>query len=655
MLMKGYGWITDCTIGEWIMADITLFVPREEMLQQAHNITQADSYNINEIKMINTADSVSEARSALAKGTNIIIARGYQASLIKHYTNIPVVEITLTGQEMGLLITKAKNIVKKDRPVIGVVGFSNMFCDMTYFNQIYQIELRTYLAPDAEELQNAIQRAIGDNLDIIIGGDTAIKAASDAGIASLFLSSTEDSIREAFKVAEKMRYAIDIEKRDTAQLETLLDYSFSGILKINKSGNVVIINRIMEEILNKSSSDVVGKPITEVFKDISLENINKILLEGNEIYSSFITVNDIALVVIIAAIKVDNNIEGAILTCHKVKKMKQLEAEILRERYLYGYITKGNFNDIPHSSKEMQRSIALARVYAQARSPVLICGEIGTEMELFAQAIHNNSLSKNGPYITVNCFGINDEMQNEILFGSTQGETETGKNEGTIVTANHGTLLISEIDKLSLNSQYRLYRVIRYKSLIRNDIEKTMSNDVRIIATTTRKLSVLVQQGLFREDLYYLLSGLTIDVEPLRNRPEDLENLIDTYIKLYCDMYSRYHVLTVGAKKILLEYPWYGNLIQLESFCDRMILSANQRTLDELYIKHLLNELYPIIQQHSNREKVIIYKDPEAVVITETLEKYDGNRTLTAAELGISKTTLWRHMKKYGISNKYEA
>jgi len=639
--------------GEKIMAEITLFVPREEMLQQAHNIVQADNFNIKEMKVINTSDSVSEARSALARGANIIIARGYQASLIKHYTNIPVVEIQLTGQEMGLLITKAKQIVKKERPVIGVVGFSNMFCDMTYFNQIYQIELRTYLAPDAEGLHSAIQQAINDNLDIIIGGDTAIKAASDAGIPSLFLSSTEDSLREAFKVAEKMQYAIDLEKRDTAQLETLLDYSFSGIIKINKSGNIVIINRIMEEILKKSSSDVVGKPVTEVIKDISIDIINKILLEGNEIYSSFITLNDVALVVIIAAIKVDEKIDGAIITCHKLKKMKQVEAEILRERYLYGYIAKGNFDDIPHYSKEMQKSIALARIYAQSRSPVLICGEIGTEMELFAQAIHNNSLYKNGPYITVNCFGISDEMQTEIIFGS-RNEKSSDNNEGALAAANHGTLLISEIDKLSLNSQYRLYRAIRYKSLIRNDIEKTISIDVRIIATTTKKLSVLVQQGQFREDLYYLLSGLTIDVEPLRNRPEDLEYLLDMYIKLYCDMYSRYHVLTSGARKILMEYPWPGNLIQLESFCERMILSASHRSLDEPFVKNLMDELFPNIHHQNNREKIIVYKNPEAIAITEALEKYDGNRSLAAAALGISKTTLWRHMKKYGISNKYD-
>lgn len=635
------------------MADITLLVPREEMLHQAHNIIQSENYQIKEVKLINTADSVSEARSALARGTNIIIARGYQASLIKHYTNIPVVELTLTGQEMGLLITKAKRIVNKKRPVIGVVGFRNMFCDMTYFNQIYDIELRTYLAEDTEELHSAIQVALQDKLDILIGGDTAIMAASDEGIPSLFLASTEDSIREAFKIADKMKYAIDIEKRDMAQLETLLDYSFSGIVKINQSGNIVIINRIMEEVLNKSVSDVIGKPICEIFKDIPVENLNQVLQEGNEIFSTFITVNDTALVVILAAIKVDMQIEGAILTCHKVKKMKQLEAEILRERYLYGYIAKGNFEDIPHSSKEMQRSIVLAKSYAQSRSPVLICGEIGTEKDLFAQAIHNNSLSKNGPFISVNCFGINDEMQAEILFGSDPLDGNKEKKDGALAAANHGSVLIGEIDKLSLISQYRLYRVIRYKSMIRNDIEKTMSIDVRIIATTTKKLSLLVEQGLFREDLYYLLSGLTIEVEPLRNRVSDLSMLIDTYMKLYCDMYSRYHVLTAGAKKVLMDYPWHGNLIQLESFCDRMILSATHRTLDEIFTRHLLEELYPVIRQQNQVNKIVVYKDPEVIALADVLEKYQGNRTLAAEELGISKTTLWRHMKKYGISNKY--
>ena len=635
------------------MSEIALFVPREEMLHQAHDILLTKKYTIKEMKVIASADAVSEARSALARGTNIIIARGYQASLIKYYTNIPVVEIQLTGQEMGLLITKAKKITKKNRPVIGVVGFNNMFCDMTHFNQIYDIDLRTYFVSNPDELSIAINQAINDNLDIVIGGDNAITAATRAGIPSLFLSSTEDSIREAFKMAENMKYVADIDKRSVAQIETLLDYSFSGIVRMDQKGNILVINKIMEEILGKESAEVEGKPLVEVFKEIDKEKLEETLREGNEIYSTFIRVNKNAIVIIVAPIKVDNQIDGAILTCHKIKKMKEVEADILRERYLYGYIAQGTLEDIPHKSKCMQKNIALAKVYAQSNSPVLLYGEIGTEKELFAQGIHNNSLRKNGPFVSINCIGISEEMQTEVLFGSTK-ESEKDKEQGALIAANHGTILLSEVDKLSLNNQYQLYKMIRYKSLIRNEIVRTMSIDVKIIATTSKNLSILVKQGLFREDLYYLLSGLTIDVEAIRNRPEDLEYLIDNYVKLYCDMYSRFHVLTAGAKKRLLEYPWYGNLIQLESFCDRMILTASHRSIDEAYVVKLLEELYPILgQQNSSKEKIVIYKDPEAIKISETLEKYDGNRTLAAEELGISKTTLWRHMKKLGITSKY--
>ncbi len=636
------------------MSEITLFVPKEEMLHQAYNIVNTENYDIKEMKVITSADAVSEARSALTKGTSIIIARGYQASLIKYYTNIPVVEIKLTGQEMGLLITKAKKIVKKNRPVIGVVGFNNMFCDMTHFNQIYNIELRTYLVSTPDELSVAVNGAINDNLDIIIGGENAITAASKAGIPSLFLSSTEDSIREAFKEAENMKYAADIEKRSMAQIETLLDYTFSGIVKMDQIGNIIMINKIMEEILGKASAEVEGKPVIEVFKDIDKEKLENVLEEGNEIYSTFIRVNDNAIVMIIAPIMVENRIDGAILTCHKVKKIKESDADTLRERYMYGYVAQSTFEDITHKSKAMQKSIALAKLYAQSNSPVLIYGEIGTEKELFAQGIHNNSLRKNGPFISTNCIGMDEEKQTEILFGNAN-DAEKDKQQGALIAANHGTVLISEIDKLSMTAQYRLYKMIRYRSVIRNDIVRTMSIDAKIIATTTKNLGVLISQGSFREDLYYLLSGLTLDVEPLRNRPEDLEFLIDHHVKSYCELYSRYHVLTAGAKKILMEYPWYGNLIQLESFCDRMILSATRRSIDEVYIKKLLEELYPVIQQqNSGKEKIVIYKSPEANMIMQTLEKYSGNRALAAEELGISKTTLWRHMKKYGISGKYD-
>ena len=218
------------------MGKIALLVSREEMLHQAHNILQEKPYKIGEMRVIRTKDAVLEARESISAGATIIIARGLQASLIKQYTDIPVVEIVLTAQEMGLLMVKAKEILKKPKPVIAVVGFQNMFCDMSYFDAIYDIELRTYFAPDGAHLEASARQAIEEQADLLIGGDTAVGVAAKAGIPSLFLSITEDSLKNAFSMAESMAYAMEVEKKNAAQMETLLDYSFSGVIKLDGRG-----------------------------------------------------------------------------------------------------------------------------------------------------------------------------------------------------------------------------------------------------------------------------------------------------------------------------------------------------------------------------------------------------------------------------------
>ena len=135
------------------MGKTILLVSREEMLHQAHNILQEKKYTIHGMRVISTENAVMEARKAIADGASIIIARGLQASLIKQYTDIPVVEIVLTAQEMALLVMRARQIVAKSRPVIAVVGFRNMFCDMSYFDELYGIDLRMYFAEQGAQLQ----------------------------------------------------------------------------------------------------------------------------------------------------------------------------------------------------------------------------------------------------------------------------------------------------------------------------------------------------------------------------------------------------------------------------------------------------------------------------------------------------------------------
>ncbi len=168
------------------MGKIVLLVPREEMLYLAHNILQEKKYAISHMMAIQTEHTVVEARNAIAAGATILIARGLQASLIKQYTDVPVVEIVATAQEMALLVVKAKQIVGKEKPTIAVVGFKNMFCDMTYFETIYDISLKTYFAANGSELKEKALEAMAEGADLMIGGDIAVEAAKEAGVPSCF-------------------------------------------------------------------------------------------------------------------------------------------------------------------------------------------------------------------------------------------------------------------------------------------------------------------------------------------------------------------------------------------------------------------------------------------------------------------------------------
>ena len=629
------------------MGKIVLLVPREEMLYLAHNILQEKKYAIAQMRVIQTENTVVEARNSIAAGADIIIARGLQASLIKQYTDVPVVEIVATAQEMALLVVKARQIVKKARPIIAVVGFQNMFCDMTYFETIYDIKLRTYFAANGSGLKEKAMEAVEDGADLMIGGDIAVETAKEADIPSLFLSITEDSLRTAFSMAESLDFAMGAEKRSTAQIETLLDYSFNGVVNMDRKGVITTVNPVMRDILGADGEQVAGRHITQVFSDIDRDKLSQVLEGKEESYSSFMQAGKTSIFAILAPVRVGNETEGAILTCHKVKQQSRGERRPQRDgaNRVQGLIARRNFSSIRQESGAMKECVHLARLYSQSEQPVLLLGETGTERRALAESIHNTGLCSEGPFLALSCAGLAREEQEEMLFG----------NKGAVFLAEGGTLYLEDVETLSLKSQYGLYQLIRYKTGSR-DFARTMGFHIRVIASsilTPEDLGNLAFSGGFREDLYYLFTGLVLRVPPLRERPEDLEQAIRDTVREACDQYSRYHVVTQGGMQCLKAYPWQGNLLQLETFLKRLILTAEKRSIDEILVRKLLRELFP------SSAPVRMMPDGQGIggpvaceeerQIRLALTAQGGSRERAAACLGISKATLWRKMKKYNI------
>lgn len=624
------------------------------MLEQARNVIREDELDIDILKVIKTSDSVYEARQAIEQGAEVVLARGVQAAFIRQYTNIPVAELTLTGQEIGLMIASAKKKVPdKKCPQIALIGFKNMFSDTTYADELFDIRLKFYDITAIEQAAEKVDLAIQEGADVLLGGDTVNALAAQKGIPAQFIDSTEESIRSAIGVAKKMILTAEAEKNFTAQFETVLDNSYNGILEIDENKEIMIVNRAGEELFHKKASQLEGTALEKVIPELEQRYIDDVLSGKRDSFMTSVYVAGVPMMLTAAPIQYENKIRGAIISLYRNASVRKNDADELHSYYLKGYVAHAHFSDIRITGKEMEYCVELSKMYALSKNPVLICGEDGTDKEKLAQCIHNNSSYKAGPFVAVNCSGMTEQMQEDRLFGNPDAEDESMK-KGALAIGDHGTIVISEIEKLSLLCQYRLYRAIRYDSLIQNDLERSQTLDNRIIAITGADLYQYVEQGRFRQDLYYLLNSLTVEIPPLRKRPQDIRAIVEDCRVRFTKRYARFPKIAEDAMEALAGFGWQGNEIQLESFCERLFLTSPKKTITSDYVYFLLDTLYPVKERISEDGTTVIYQHPEAARLTELLEKHQGNRSAVAKELGISTTTLWRRMKKYGVINKYD-
>lgn len=636
------------------MSKIAILLPKEYMLEQARNVIREDELDIDILKVIKTSDSVYEARQAVEQGAEVVLARGVQAAFIRQYTNIPVAELTLTGQEIGLMIASAKKKVPdKKCPQIALIGFKNMFSDTTYADELFDIRLKFYDITAIEQAAEKVDLAIQEGADVLLGGDTVNALAAQKGIPAQFIDSTEESIRSAIGVAKKMILTAEAEKNFTAQFETVLDNSYNGILEIDENKEIMIVNRAGEELFHKKASQFEGTALEKVIPELEQRYIDDVLSGKRDSFMTSVYVAGVPMMLTAAPIQYENKIRGAIISLYRNASVRKNDADELHSYYLKGYVAYAHFSDIRITGKEMEYCVELSKMYALSKNPVLICGEDGTDKEKLAQCIHNNSSYKAGPFVAVNCSGMTEQMQVDRLFGNPDAEDESMK-KGALAIGDHGTIVISEIEKLSLLCQYRLYRAIRYDSLIQNDLERSQTLDNRIIAVTGADLYQYVEQGRFRQDLYYLLNSLTVEIPPLRKRPQDIRAIVEDCRVRFTKRYARFPKIAEDAMEALAGFGWQGNEIQLESFCERLFLTSPKKTITSDYVYFLLDTLYPVKERISEDGTTVIYQHPEAARLTELLEKHQGNRSAVAKELGISTTTLWRRMKKYGVINKYD-
>lgn len=318
--------------------------------------------------------------------------------------------------------------------------------------------------------------------------------------------------------------------------------------------------------------------------------------------------------------------------------------------------TTFRFENIIAQSRKMRNVLEIAAQVAPRDSTVLLTGESGTGKELLAKAIHQNSTRSGKPFIAVNCGALPEALAESELFGHRKGAF-TGAiadRAGKFEAANEGTIFLDEIGELPLNLQVKLLRVIQEREIDKIGNPTPVKVNVRIIAATNRNLKNRIEDNEFREDLYYRLSVVTIDIPPLSEHSEDIALLLHHFLD---KLQKRYGLpaLKVSDEAVerLTHYDWPGNVRELENVTERLVVLSKSDTIAEADLPPEIRMKGPTVSSINLRlpEEGISLEEIEKELLVRSLEKFNGNQTQSAKYLNISRKTLIYRMEKYGLGS----
>lgn len=307
------------------------------------------------------------------------------------------------------------------------------------------------------------------------------------------------------------------------------------------------------------------------------------------------------------------------------------------------------FPGVIGDSPKMREALRLMEIVAPSEATVLLLGETGTGKELAAQAIHLNSLRRQGPFVVVNCAALPETLLESELFGHERGAFTgaTSRREGRFLLAHRGTLFMDEVGELSPATQAKLLRVLQSREFEPLGSTRTLKVDVRIIAATNRNLEAMVREGTFREDLFYRLHVFPITLPPLRERLEDLPWLTEFFLRRFRDKYQRpVRRLAPEVLAAMRGYPWPGNIRELENIMERAVLMCEGEALT---LQELPEVFHPRAPEPEDLSSEPSPQEMEREYIRKTLERFAFNREEVARRLEISLEELNFKIKVYGL------
>ncbi|MDX9872179.1 MAG: sigma-54-dependent Fis family transcriptional regulator [Clostridia bacterium] len=427
--------------------------------------------------------------------------------------------------------------------------------------------------------------------------------------------------------------------------QIIMNSIYEGLLVTDGNGIITLVNKRAQEILYSPEEKLQGVHIRNLFSENFIRYLEKNLdkKQGQMIdVQEEIIIGDkkIKCTVTCRQIITNNHFSGFAIVINEISRAKKLVSKLLTQNARF------TFDDIIGKNPKFCMTLKVAKTVAPRESNILLLGESGTGKDVFAQAIHNASLRRLGPFVAINCGAIPKELIGSELFGYAEGAftgASKGGKMGKFELADGGTLFLDEIGEMPLEQQKALLRVLEEKWVSRIGGYDVIPVDVRIIAATNKDLQQEVKKGAFRQDLFYRLNVFAIKMVPLRERQEDIKLLASSFIEKF-DRRQPPMEVPDSVWQLLYSYDWPGNVRELQNHLERALVLSDG--------KRLTCELFDLPQMNSRRSHPITsnLQHYEAAMLKDMLQQNGWNISKTSLELGISRTTLYRKMGLYRLT-----
>ena len=625
------------------MVTVRMFIPYMNMKSRfeaaVSRLEPQDDVKVELLHVFGTPESLSRYGDA-----DILVARGMTYDRLRYlFPEKHVVEIQLSSFDIlkALICARQEFHPKKIALCVRYMDDSAV----SELEKLCQAEIAYYTVHDEASTLEAIHSARANGADVFVGAGTMCGLCDKEALNRVHIHTKDIAIEQALKQAMDAARTINMERARSKMTSTILNTSADALIAVNGSGLIQALNNQAYRTFGLSSqADYTGRPVEEVCPALKWKHVVETGREREEV----IQWKDRKLYTEYRPVLVDKMGKGTIIVARYTEQIIEAETKIRQSLAKQGLTAKYSFDDIIGSSPAIRENILMAKRYSRVDSNVLIVGETGTGKELFAHSIHRESRRSAEPFVALNCAALPENLLESELFGyepgAFSGASKNGKT-GLFELAHKGTIFLDEIGEIPISLQAKLLRVLQEREIRRIGSNRVQPVDVRVISATNINIEEKIREGQFRADLYYRLNLLDITIPPLRERGDDIREMVDFYLTRFaCEMGKPIPRLSREAVDLMTHYGWPGNVRELRNICERLIVLSDTTEIGLREIQMLKifrkKEGPPPGAETPAKEQVL----PETGIVYANLKPRKKKQDI-AKELGVSRTTLWRMEK----------